>query len=95
MTGIVKHAENAVKARRELAAVKAQASEVIGSLIGLIKCMYLFGDLEEMEFECRPVGDVIADLLSAESATEMLSAMTPPPIARNIIDASLAASEGE
>lgn len=80
MTGAVRQQENANKAKMELAAVKAQASEVIGGLISLIKVMYVFADgLETMSFEGRPVADVVADLVGAQSAAEMLKAMESAP----------------
>jgi hypothetical protein len=77
MTGIVKHAENAVKARQELAAVKAQASRVITDLIALVKGMYLFGDLEEMRFQGRLLRDVVIDLQAADNVADMIKAMEP------------------
>jgi hypothetical protein len=79
MTGAVRHQENANRARMELATVKEQASELIGSLVVLIKHMAVFADnLDGMNFDGRPVMEIVADLTCATSASEMLAALQRP-----------------
>lgn len=80
MTGPVKHAENAVKARRELEAVKTLSSLLIRELVALIRAMYLFGPkgLELMSFDGRECALIVADLEAATTAQEMLAAFRKP-----------------
>lgn len=90
MTGAVKHAENANKARAELASVKAQASEVIHGLVDLVKALYVFGnfdDLSELRIDGRLVSEIVPELIGAETAVEMLAALNGKP-------AALASREG-
>jgi hypothetical protein len=73
MTGPVRH--------QELVTVKQQAGEIICELILMVKSMYILGDFEEMVINSRPVGDIVADLIGATTAAEMLAAFATPPAA--------------
>ena len=76
MTGPAKHAENANIARQQLANVKALASEVIGELVCLLKAAAIFSDdLQEMRSNGRRFPDIVADLVGAETAEDMLAAL--------------------
>lgn len=69
-------------AEGQLKNVKATASELIGGLVRLIKALVVFADnLGGMTFGCRPVMDIAADLIAAESANEMLAAIRGNAIA--------------
>lgn len=75
---LVGQTEKLVAARRELEYVKDTAGEAITGLISLVKGMYLFADnLDGMNFDGKPVADVVADLYAATDIKEIIAALTP------------------
>ena len=85
MTSIVKHAENANKARRELAAVKEVASVCITEMQAMIKAMYVFGGrgIESVEVDGRRLDKLVPELIAAESATEIAALFEKPSNTRS------------
>jgi hypothetical protein len=83
MTSAMKHAENAVKARKDLAAVKDVASTCIIEMMELIKAMYVFGTFGDLEVNGKPLNEIVPALLATQSAAGIAELFrTPTPVAR-------------